>query len=230
MVRSRTEPHWGPAALIVAAFFLLMAVVVPVMLFHEGAVRADEDSKCEHDCRILDDALRGIGDGTLSGLARANFRQMRMFTNVALRQARMSFYASLAAASVSLMLLLSGGAVASGLAGSGAKIAAASVTAIGAALSGFFTATFLKTYRITTRQMSYYYGQPLVHCYLLHAEWITLMLTRHPDRKDEEDLWRQVAEASLRASENAQNQLLMLRNDTTDPVAPWRRRHAVERS
>ena len=58
--------------------------------------------------------------------------------------------------------------------------------------------------------MSYYYGQPLVHCYLLHAEWLTLMLAEKPEWRVHADLWREVVAASIQAGENAQNHLLSM--------------------
>jgi hypothetical protein len=179
-------------------------------MFREGCLEEDEDQKCKNDCDDLVKALSDIPNTTLSGLAKANFRQMRMFTVIALRQARMSYYASLVAASVALLVLAAGGAVTVGLVGTTAKVAAGGVTFVGVAMSGFLSATFLKTYEIAARQMSYYYGQPLVHCYLLHSEWLTLMLTTHPEWKEDISLWEKVVDAAIQASKNAQNHLLSM--------------------
>ena len=63
---------------------------------------------------------------------------------------------------------------------------------------------------MAARQMSYYYGQPLVHCYLLHSEWLTLMLTKDSEWKACADLWQKVVDASIQASENAQSHLLTM--------------------
>lgn len=134
----------------------------------------------------------------------------------------MSYYASLVAASVSLLVLASGGAVTIGLAGTTTKIASGSVTAVGVAMSGFLSVTFLKTYWIAARQMSYYYGQPLVHCYLLHAEWLTLMLTEHPDWKVDIDLWQRVIAAAIQAGENAQSHLLSMQEHGPTARNIWR--------
>jgi hypothetical protein len=154
----------------------------------------------------------------LRGLAKANFKQMRMFTVIALRQARMSYYASLVAASVSLLVLAFGGAVAVGVAPTTGKIAAGGVTAVGVAMSGFLSATFMKTYRVAAHQMSYYYGQPLVHCYLLHAEWLT-MLAEESGSKGDASLWEAVIAAAIRASVNAENHLLNMKDRTPDSWA-----------
>jgi hypothetical protein len=205
-----SDYNLAAAAFIVAVFFLLSTVVAPALIVREGGIQADEEERCKEECDELIAALDTINDRTISGLAKANFKQLRMFTVIALRQARMSYYASLVAASISLLVLTCGAAVTEGLAGTSAKITAASLTTVGVALSGFLSATFLSTYRMAARQMSYYYGQPLVHCYLLHAEWLALTLAEHPERKADADLWREAVNASIRAGENAQNHLLGL--------------------
>jgi hypothetical protein len=210
LVKRHADSYLGTTAFIAAAFFLICAVAVPIAMFREGCIEEDADRTCETDCRMLEAALDEICNPTLSGLAKANFRQMRMFTVIALRQARMSYYACLAAASISLLVLAVGGAMTIGLVGATPKVAAGSVTAVGVALSGFLSAIFLKTYWMSARQMSYYYGQPLVHCYLLHAEWLTLTLAEHPEWKADGDLWRQVIAASLQAGEKAQSHLLSM--------------------
>jgi hypothetical protein len=63
---------------------------------------------------------------------------------------------------------------------------------------------------MTSRQMSYYYGQPLVHCYLLHAEWLTLMSGETLGKEVEAELLRKVVDASIQAGANAQDHLLGL--------------------
>jgi hypothetical protein len=210
LLKSHAYSYLGAAGFIAAAFFLVSAGAVPIVMFREGCLEEDEDQKCKNDCGDLVRALSDIPNTTLSGLAKANFRQMRMFTVIALRQARMSYYASLVAASVALLVLTGGGAVTVGLVGTTAKVAAGSVTFVGVAMSGFLSATFLKTYEMAARQMSYYYGQPLVHCYLLHSEWLTLMLTTHPEWKEDISLWQRVIDAAIQASKNAQNHLLSM--------------------
>lgn len=72
--RSGTYHDLGPAAFIVAAFFLISAGIVPTVMFREGCIEEDEDKKCKEDCKVLDDALNNIHDATLRGLAKANFK------------------------------------------------------------------------------------------------------------------------------------------------------------
>ncbi len=205
-----SDYHLAAAAFIVAVFFLISTIIAPALIVREGGIQEEEGKRCKEECDELIQALDTITDPTISGLAKANFKQLRMFTVIAFQQARMSYYASLVAASISLLVLTSGAAVTVGLAGTSAKITAASLTTVGVALSGFLSATFLSTYRMAARQMSYYYGQPLVHCYLLHAEWLALTLAEHPERKVDADLWREAVKASIQVGENAQNHLLGL--------------------
>ena len=61
---------------------------------------------------------------------------------------------------------------------------------------------------MTSRQMSYYYGQPLVHCYLLHAEWIGERAGRRDG--DATRLNDELIRATLQAGHDAQNHLLHL--------------------
>jgi MFS family permease len=214
LLKSRTGAYLGPAMFIAAALFLVSAGIIPVVMFREACIDEDEDKKCKDDCDALEAALDAVGNATLSGLAKANFKQMRMFTVIALRQARMSYYASLAAASVSLLVLAFGGAVAVGVTATSGKIAAGTVTAIGVALSGFLSATFMSTYRMAARQMSYYYGQPLVHCYLLHAEWLTL-LSEDSGSKEDADLWKPVIASAIQAGKSAQAHLLSMQDNAS---------------
>jgi hypothetical protein len=218
LLRSHSNAQLVPAAFVTSALLFISGIAFSLGLVRENAIRKKEDGDCDRDCKDLERALRHVKDGTLRGLAQANFKQMRTFTVIAQRQARMSYHASLVAAAASLFVLVSGAAVASGLTGTPAKITAGTLTAAGAALSGFLTVTFLKTYAMASRQMSYYYGQPLVHCYLLHAEWLTSMAENRFDKHTEFLLWKEVIRASIKASCNAQNHLLSMQG--ADPA--WR--------
>ena len=87
-------------------------------------------------------------------------------------QARAAFAFCVIAASVALMVLLGGTSVVEAAAATGTQVAVAALTAVGTMLSGFVAHTYQRQYSAATRQMNFYYGQPLVHCYLLHAEWL----------------------------------------------------------
>jgi hypothetical protein len=209
-----------PVAFVVSAFSLICSVGVPLAILKESSLRAEDEEKCRRDCDDLHAALAGISDGTLRGLAQANFTQMRGFTVIAQRQARLSYYASLAASAISLFILITGAAAADGLAATPAKITAGSLAAAGAALSGFLAKTFLNSYSMASRQMSYYYGQPLVHCYLLHAEWLMELAKESSGNDQVFRLWQQIIEASLQAGASAQHHLLNLQATDVHRAAP----------
>jgi hypothetical protein len=216
------------AALVTGTFFFLAAVVVPQGVTREMRLEHDEAINCADDCQRLHDALpddseQGLQQ-TLKNLTVANFKQMRTFAAIAQRQARMSYYASLLGAGLSLLVLLAGAAAAIGLPSVPGKVAAGSLAVVGTAFSGFLSKTFLRTYDMSLRQMSYYYGQPLVHCYLYHAEWLTMLAPREVGAQDKSKLYQQVVQASIDASVNAQNHLLSLHQHD-----PWGRRGAFLR-
>lgn len=78
-----------------------------------------------------------------------------------------------------------------------AQITTGALTTAGAALSGYLSVTFLKTFAMTSKQMSYYYGQPLVHCYLLHAEWLTDRFDPQTDATTRTAVDRELIHAAL---------------------------------
>ena len=64
---------------------------------------------------------------------------------------------------------------------------------------------------MASRQMSYYYGQPLVHCYLLHAQWLASEAHGHSgDQAGSFPFWEKVVDASITASASAQAHLLSM--------------------
>ena len=210
LLRSHASGWLVPAAFVTGAFFFISSVVVPLGVLRESGIEAHEKENCRKDFRDLLWALSGIGDRTLKGLVWINFKQLRTFTVIAQKQARMSYYASLAAASISLLTLASGAAVAIGLPATTAKVTVSALATAGSVLSGFLAKTFLESYQMASRQMSYYYGQPLVHCYLMHAQWLASEAHEHSGDEKELGLWRQVVDASINASASAQEHLLSM--------------------
>lgn len=210
LLRSHASGWLVPAAFVTGAFFFISSVVVPLGVLRESGIEAHEKENCRKDCRDLLWALEGIGDGTLKRLAWINFQQLRAYSAIAQKQARMSYYASLAAAAISLLTLASGAAVAIGLSATTAKVTVGALAAAGSVLSGFLVKVFLESYQMASRQMSYYYGQPLVHCYLMHAQWLASEAREHSGDEAESGLWQKVVEASIKASANAQDHLLSM--------------------
>jgi hypothetical protein len=219
LIVSGSSSGLAPAVFVASGFFFLAAAIVPLGMAREIRLEAEDKANCVADCRRLEEALALEGKPglpeTVKSLTLANFQQMRGFTGIAQRQARMSFYASLVGAGVSLLVLLAGAGVAIAAPSMEGKIIAGSLAVIGTALSTFLSKTFLRTYDMTLRQMSYYYGQPLVHCYLLHAELLTLMAPSECGATAKANMWWEVIRASIDASVNAQNHLLALHEHYT---------------
>jgi hypothetical protein len=206
--------------LVAAGFFLLASAVAPVVVLsvHNGRVRRLGHSEDEFKLLQAATATGRIEDRTLGKLMSFNFRLMDRFVGVALGQARASYISCVVAASVSLLVLLAGVASILTLSNAGAQVSASLLTVAGASLSGYLSVTFMRTYDATSRHMTYYYGQPLVHCYLLHAEWLA---ERSYDRMDPADALRirnDLIHATLGASRNAQQQLFHLQRLSGEPL------------
>jgi hypothetical protein len=210
LLRSHASNWLAPAAFVTGAFFLISSAAVLLGVIREGNLENEAKDSCERDCLDLYWALNDIDDRTIKGLAWVNFKHLRVFTVIAQRQARMSYYASLAAAAISLLVLSSGAAVAIGSPSTAAKVTAGTLATAGTTLTGFLVRTFLKAYQMASRQMSYYYGQPLVHCYLLHAEWLAGEARQNFGDKAGLPLWQEVVDATIKAGADAQDHLLSM--------------------
>ncbi|GAA3204726.1 hypothetical protein ACFO1B_42160 [Dactylosporangium siamense] len=216
------SPSTSPM-LLLAGFTVLAACITPavVMATHRAhsARWVQRQGEYEAFTAVVDD--QGTGGRTLGQLLLFNFRLMDRFSATALGQARVSFVACLMAAGATLVVLLTGSATVLAAGTTSVQVTSGALTAVGTALSGYLSFTFLKTYEMTSRQMSYYYGQPLVHCYLLHAEWLA-------ERAGGDDATgsvnRELITASLELGRAAQDHLLELqekvqqRPRTEEPV------------
>jgi hypothetical protein len=171
--RPAGSPSMSPM-LLLAGFALLAACITPkvVMATHRAHTARWVQRHGEYETLAAVVGGRGTGDRTLGQLLLFNFRLMDRFSATALGQARVSFVACLVAAGATLIVLLTGSAAVLAAGTTSVQVTSGALTAVGTALTGYLSFTFLKTYEMTSRQMSYYYGQPLVHCYLLHAEWL----------------------------------------------------------
>jgi TRADD-N domain-containing protein len=216
LLQSHADSGLVPAAFVTGVFFFISSVVVPLGVLREGGFEAEDKESRERDSRDLFWALGGIGDRTLRRLAWMNFKQLKTFTAIAQRQARTSYYVSVAAAAISLLTLAAGAAVAVGLSATTGKVAVGVLATAGSVLSGFFAKTFLKSYQTASRQMSYYYGQPLVHCYLMHAQWLASETREHSGNPKEIRRWQEIIDASIKASAKAQDHLLSMQNSDLD--------------
>jgi hypothetical protein len=216
LFRSHANSSLAPAALVAGPFFLISAAAVQLGLTRERRLQKTEDEECKKECRDLYWALNDIEDRTLKGIAWVNYEQLRSFIRIAQRQARVSFYASLVAAAAALLVLTSIAAVAISLPTTTGKVTAGLLAAAGSALSGFLAKTFLTSYQLASRQMSYYYGQPLVHCYLLLADWLAKEGREEFGKEEGRHLLREVINASVKAAADAQHHLLSMQEHGPD--------------
>jgi hypothetical protein len=216
LFRSHANSSLAPAALVAGPFFLISAAAVQLGITRERRLQKTEDEECKKECRDLYWALNDIEDRTLKGIAWVNYEQLRSFIRIAQRQARVSFYASLVAAAAALLVLTSIAAVAISLPTTTGKVTAGLLAAAGSALSGFLAKTFLTSYQLASRQMSYYYGQPLVHCYLLLADWLAKEGREEFGKEEGRHLLREVINASVKAAADAQHHLLSMQEHGPD--------------
>jgi hypothetical protein len=230
LIRSHADSSLAPAAFVAGPFFLISATAAQLGITRERRLENVEDESCEKDCRDLYWTLYQIEDRTLKGLAWVNYKQLRTFIKIAQRQARVSFYTSLVAAAASLLVLTSIAAVAIGLPTTSGKVTAGLLAAAGSALSGFLAKTFLTSYQMASRQMSYYYGQPLVHCYLLLADWLAAEGRQEFGKEEGRLLLREVIDACVKAAADAQHHLLSMQAQGKDRRSAWPpRRRGVPR-
>lgn len=192
------------------AFCLLLAIVSPMGVMALHRTRSRRWRQHHRECADLTDAVEYVEDHGLKRLLLFNFRLMDRFVATALGQAQASYVACVVAASVGLVILLAGTTAVLIVGDLSAQITAGTLTAAGAGLTGYLSATFLRTFAMTSQQMSYYYGQPLVHCYLLHAEWLAERYDRGSDADVRAATHHDLIKAALDAGHNAQNHLLDL--------------------
>ncbi|MGI5175414.1 hypothetical protein ACQEVZ_03670 [Dactylosporangium sp. CA-152071] len=205
-----TDRPTATPPLLGAAFFVLAAVITPVTIFAMRRSRLRRERKSQAEFDRLDAATDEIDDHALGKLVSFNFRLMDRFINVALGQARMSYIFCAVAASASLFVLLAGTSAILASASTDVRVTVGVLTAAGVTLGSFLCATFMRSFAMTSRQMSYYYGQPLVHCYLLHAEWLAERAVEGLDKASAARIQEHLIHATLGASKNAQMHLLDL--------------------
>jgi hypothetical protein len=206
--------------LIVAGFLVIAAVVLPVLVLGLHRARKRRWESRQRECRELAAIADTINDPALGHLISFNFRLMDRFAAVAIEQARASYLACSVAGTAALLVLLAGATTVLTVHGMTGQIIAGTLTAVGAALSSYLSVTFLRTFQMTSKQMSYYYGQPLVHCYLLHAEWLGKRFEEDADPTNRWKIRHQLIHAVLDASRNAQDHLLDLQLGTKTVLAP----------
>jgi VIT1/CCC1 family predicted Fe2+/Mn2+ transporter len=218
----RTAPLAVGVALL-ADFLLLVAFVGPLVVIALRRIRSRHAEFSQDDFDLIDKAVAEVHDSALGQLISFNFRVMDRFVSLALAQAKAAYIFCAAASSAALLVLLAGATCVITADTVSAKVMVAILSGLGATLSAYIGSTFIKALTITSSHAAYYYGQPLVHCYLLHAEWLAERVGN--DRATiPTDLRDRLVRDTLGAGRNAQNQLFELlrppRNKREDDGRP----------
>lgn len=117
------------------------------------------------------EALDNITDtDDLVSLIQANRKRMLAYDAIARRQAAASYRSSQIAMGTGLLVLSVGILIAILSDNPSTKYTAAFLTAVGAAVGGYISRTFITVQQGAMLQMNYYFQQPLVQSYLLTAE------------------------------------------------------------
>jgi hypothetical protein len=188
----------------VALVLLTFGQLVVILVYGEKIRVKGFTIETEREARELERA----GGKTLGPFMAFSHRQMTRFECVALTQAKVSHTASLLAAALGFVVLVVGAWVTFTRGSVDDTVTGAVMTGVGTALSGFLSVTFLRTFRITSEQMSYYYGQPLVNCYLLHAERLLERCGRDLGVDQRREDVQEVIRTILDAASAAQSHLL----------------------
>lgn len=103
-----------------------------------------------------------------------NQRRIDEYNQIAWDQARGSYRNSQIAMAIGLALLVGGVITTTLESHPAAQLVVGGLTGLGSAVSAYLGATFIRAYNEAINQMNYYYGQPLVHSYLLEAERMSM--------------------------------------------------------
>jgi hypothetical protein len=95
---------------------------------------------------------------------------MATYTALARGQANTAFRNSQIAMGIGLVVLFVGAVAAIAAEDTAARIATASLTALGGAFAGYIARTFIQSYNAAIEQLNFAFQQPLVNSYLLSSE------------------------------------------------------------
>lgn len=115
---------------------------------------------------------------SLPSLLKLNRELMEQYHEITKTQAEDSYFFGKLASAAGMGVLVAGALVAIVTPDSTTKVVAGGLAAIGTALSGYVSRTFLTTYRSALVQLNWYFEQPLVNSYLLTAERLTARMSR----------------------------------------------------
>jgi hypothetical protein len=109
-------------------------------------------------------------------------RDMETYQILSQDQARGSYIMSLVSSGIGGLILVGGAVAAILISDTTNKVAVASLTALGGALSGYISRTFLRVYERSLLQLNFFFQVPLVSNYILTAERLTTKMSK--DQRD----------------------------------------------
>ena len=180
--------HAVPLA-VSGALGLICSVLLGYAWIHYASIKDDflDDYRRE---RIYE-AINGVDPPDVRQLIILNQRRMDQYHQMTLTQAADAWRSSQLAMTAGLAVLITGiGFAVTSSSGVASQVVIGSLTAMGSALSGYVTATFLRARRQSLRQLNFYFHQPLATSYLLTAERLAEKI---PDDGAKAEVWKQLA-------------------------------------
>jgi len=123
-----------------------------------------------------------LNDPNLQNLITLNREQMKVYHELATKQAAKASRNSRLAIAIGFVVLIVGAAFAIQANDPQAKIVVGSLAAVGSLMSGYIGQTFLRAEDRAMGQLNFYFHQPLVTSYMLAAERLTGKI--HENRRD----------------------------------------------
>jgi hypothetical protein len=209
-----------PVGVSTTAFCFLIAIGAGAWGVHWYAARLSEYLKTREEAlsererdkqqkakrQTQEAASKGTQENdALDELLNLNRTQMQAYQTLSRGQQRSSFRYSLIALFIGLFVLVAGVVVVVTVQADIAKVAVASVTALGSALSSYIASTYLRLHRQTGDQLRYFYAQPLVASYIYEAERVVGELEGSTAKKP---MYETVIKHILRVAGRAQTDVL----------------------
>jgi hypothetical protein len=195
-----------PAMVVVAVFLAVAAVVAPLAVVNLQRTKERHHQVVWEEFELLRSGTEDCGPA-LGPAMLFNARLLDRFVCVALSQARAAYVFCAVSASVSLLVLIGGATVALTAAPADSQLLIMGVTALGSALSGYLTVTFLQTYRTALKQMNCYYSRPLAEGFILQAKQIADRLPADVDESVRSQIHLLMITETLKRGQEAQEQL-----------------------
>jgi hypothetical protein len=141
-----------------------------------------------------------LGEGAdVAKLLEVSRSDMETYRILSQDQARGSYIMSQVSSAIGGLILVAGAVAAILISGTTNKVAVASLTALGGALSGYISRTFLRVYERSLLQLNFFFQVPLVSNYVLTAERLTTKMSKDQRDKSYENVIATVLDISTRS-------------------------------